>query len=186
MASDISADLTLLGDRLTLTNSEKLYKSYFCVFEQSYWNESRFLPFWNVNAQWFAKHLWRNRIIKNQVSPCRSQWWEGHNFRGGKRNIFPTLAISIHSLSGEQAFVWKGHVAFTVRSHLLTGECHQFPLNLGMIFFHTRQNIWGRWKDGCHDANFCLDDVGKIVSYILLQCSFSLSKHWAKVVVNWS
>lgn len=40
------------------------------------------------------------------------------------------------SLSGEQGFVWKGHVAFTgARTYLLTGKCHHFPLKLVMILF---------------------------------------------------
>lgn len=72
----------------------------------------QFFSFWNVNAPRFAEYLWRNHVIKNQVSLCSHHWYGVHNL---KWNIFLPLAISspFSLLSKWRAgFVWKGHMAF--------------------------------------------------------------------------
>lgn len=37
--------------------------------------------FWNVNVQRFAERLWRNPVIKNEVSLCSRHWYWVHNLK---------------------------------------------------------------------------------------------------------
>lgn len=93
------------------------------------WNESNFSSFWNGNALWFAECLWRNRVIKNQVSPCSHHWYGVHNL---KWNSFLPLAISSpFSLRSKwrAGFCVKRSCGFHgAHTHLLTVECHLFWL----------------------------------------------------------
>ena len=120
---DISRDspkhMLMWHHSVTNPLKDKLLKTHFPKWkspsegENTEWVKwKQFFSFWNVNAQRFAEYLWRNHVIKNQVSLCSHHWYGVHNL---KWNIFLPLAISLpFSLlpKWRAGFVWKGHTAF--------------------------------------------------------------------------
>lgn len=134
---------------------------------QHQWIESRFLPFWNVNAQRFAEHLWRNRVIKNRVSPRRSHWWEGHNLREKEGIYFlhQRFLNPFHSLSGGAGFCVERSCGFHGALSPAVGQMSSVSLKLERFFLHLLEHLSGscraRCREGRHDVNVCLDDAGK-------------------------